>query len=213
MADIRRTLDAQSAGLLLADGAGRSIKSASLPPEAQKAYSEYYCQIDYVLDAVEKGPLGLIRSGQPLVALQARSEFNADFMRPHQMDDGLFVRLTDGSMPTCFLVAAPKRSVPFNRAERVKLMSALVPHPRRLFPLKVTSRTSLKAQVTSPWPSRALEHGIVVVGQGSVVVHLNSAAERILNCGDGLCIRSGSVEATSASANVELRNSASSFPS
>ena len=72
MADIRRTLDAQSAGLLLADGAGRSIKSASLPPEAQNAYSEYYCQIDYVLDAVEKGPLGLIRSGQPLVALKAR---------------------------------------------------------------------------------------------------------------------------------------------
>ena len=32
MADVRRTLDAQSAGLLLADGAGRSIKSASLPP-------------------------------------------------------------------------------------------------------------------------------------------------------------------------------------
>ena len=28
MADVRRTLDAQSAGLLVADGAGRSIKSA-----------------------------------------------------------------------------------------------------------------------------------------------------------------------------------------
>ena len=52
--------------------AARSRAPAS-PPEAQTAYSEYYCQIDYVLDAVEKGPPGLIRSGQPLVALNARS--------------------------------------------------------------------------------------------------------------------------------------------
>ena len=39
MADVRRTLDAQSAALLLADGSGRSIKSASLAPEAQKPTS------------------------------------------------------------------------------------------------------------------------------------------------------------------------------
>jgi hypothetical protein len=83
MADVRRALDAQSAALLVADGSGRSIKSASLLPEARKAYLEYYRQIDYVLDAVDKGPVGLIRSGQPLVALKARSEFDADFMRPH----------------------------------------------------------------------------------------------------------------------------------
>jgi DNA-binding CsgD family transcriptional regulator len=207
MADIRRTLDAQSAGLLLADGAGRSIKSASLPPDAQNAYSEYYCQIDYVLDAVEKGPLGLIRSGQPLVALNARSEFNADFMRPYQMDDGLFVRLTDGSMPTCFLVAAPKRSVPFDTAERVKLMSALVPHLQQA--LRTQRHLEDFAQGASDI-ARAVDsvrHGIVVVGAGSVVMHLNSAAERILKCGDGLCIRSGSVEATSTSANAELRRS------
>jgi len=106
MADVRRALDAQSAALLLADGTSRSLKSGSLPPEARKTYLDYYRQIDYVLDAVEEGPVGLIRSGQPLIALKARSEFDADWMRPHQMDDGLFVRLTNGSMPTCFLVAA-----------------------------------------------------------------------------------------------------------
>src|ERR1700733_3617496 len=47
MADVRRTLDAQSAALLLADGSGRPIKSASRAPEARKAYLEYYRQIDY----------------------------------------------------------------------------------------------------------------------------------------------------------------------
>ena len=207
MADVRRTLGAQSAGLLLADGAGHSIKSASLPPEAQKAYVEYYRQIDYVLDAVEKGPVGLIQSGQPLVALKARSEFDADWMRPHQMDDGLFVRLTDGSMPTCFLVAAPKRSVPFDTAERVKLTSALVPHLQQA--LRTQGHLEDFAQGASDIAGAvdSVRHGIAVVGAGSVVIHLNSAAERILKCGDGLCIRSGSVEATCAPANAELHRS------
>jgi DNA-binding CsgD family transcriptional regulator/PAS domain-containing protein len=207
MADVRRTLDAQSAGLLLADESGRSIKSASLAPEAQKTYLDYYRQIDYVLDAVEEGPVGLIRSGQPLIALKARSEFDADWMRPHQMDDGLFVRLTTGSMPTCFLAAAPKRSEPFDTAERVKLMSALVPHLQQA--LRTQSHLEDFAQGATDI-ARAVDsvrHGIAVVGPGSVVIHLNSAAERILKCGDGLCIRSGSVEASSASANAELRRS------
>jgi DNA-binding CsgD family transcriptional regulator len=207
MADVRRTLDAQSAGLLLADGAGRSIKSASLPPEAQKAYLEYYRQIDYVLDAVEKGPVGLIQSGQPLVALKAWSEFDADFIRPHHMDDGLFVRLTDGSMPTCFLVAAPKRAEPFDTAERVKLTSALVPHLQQALRTQVHIEDFAQDASDIARAVDSVRHGIVVVGAGSVVIHLNSAAERILKCGDGLCIRSGSVEATCASANAELRRS------
>jgi DNA-binding CsgD family transcriptional regulator len=207
MADVRRTLDAQSAALLMADGAGRCIKSASLAPEARKAYLEYYRQIDYVLDAVDKGPVGLIQSGQPLVALKARSEFDADFMRPHQMDDGLFVRLTDGAMPTCFLVAAPKRTEPFDTAERVKLLSALVPHLQQA--LRTQSHLEDVAQGANDI-ARAVDsvrHGIAVVGPGSIVIHLNSAAERILKCGDGLCIHSGSVEASSASASAELRRS------
>ncbi len=207
MADVRRTLDAQSAALLLADGTSRSLKSGSLPPEARKTYLDYYRQIDYVLDAVEEGPVGLIRSGQPLIALKARSEFDADWMRPHQMDDGLFVRLTNGSMPTCFLVAAPKRSEPFDSAERVKLMSALVPHLQQA--LRTQGHLKDFAQGASDI-ARAVDsvrHGIAVVGAGSVVIHMNSAAERILKCGDGLCIRSGRVEATSASANAELRRS------
>jgi DNA-binding CsgD family transcriptional regulator len=207
MADVRRTLDAQSAGLLLADGSGRSIKSASLPSDAQKAYLEYYRQIDYVLDAVEKGPVGLIQSGQPLVALKARSEFDADFMRPHQMDDGLFVRLTDGSMPTCFLVAAPKRAEPFDTAERVKLISALVPHLQQALRTQVHIENFAQDASGIARAVDSVRHGIVVVGAGSVVIHMNSAAERILKCGDGLCIRSGRVEATCASANAELSRS------
>ena len=38
--------------------------TTTVPPEASKSYGEYYRTIDYVLDAVEKGPAGLIHGGQ-----------------------------------------------------------------------------------------------------------------------------------------------------
>ena len=207
LADIRRTLDGQGAGLSLADGNSRSIKAGSVPPEALKTYREYYCQIDYVIDAVEQGPVGLVRSAQPLIALKARSEFDADWMRPHHMDDGLFVRLTDGSTPTCFIVAAPKRSEAFDTAERVKLMSALVPHLQQALRTQDHLKDCAQGGSDIDQALDSVRHGIAVVGAGSAVIHMNSAAERMLKCRDGLRISSGSLEATCASANAELGRS------
>ena len=172
MADVRRTLDGQSAGLLLANGTTRSIKSASLAPETRNAYSEYFCHIDYVLEAVKKGPVGLIRSGQPLVALKPRSEFDADWMRPHHMDDGLFVRLTDGSMPTCFLVAAPRRSEPFDTAERVKFVSALVPHLQHALRTQHHLDNVVQGANDVARAVDTVRHGIAVVDSSSAVIHL-----------------------------------------
>jgi DNA-binding CsgD family transcriptional regulator len=207
MADVGRTLGGQGAALIVSDGRSHSVKSAAVLPEAAKSYREYYCEIDYVLDAVEKGPVGLIRGGQPLVALKARSEFETDFMRPYYMDDGLFVRLTDGAMRTSFLVAAPKRSEPFDTAERVKLLSALVPHLQQALGTQdhlndfAHRASGIAAAVDT------VQHGIAVVGAGSTVKHLNSAAQRILRSDDGLCARSGSIEATCGPDNAELHRS------
>ena len=209
MADIRRTLDAQSAGLLLSDGRSRHVKNASVAAEAKSTYSGYYHQIDYVLEAVEQGPVGLIHGGQQLVSVNAGSEFDADFMRRYQMDDGLFVRLTDGSMPTCFLVAAPKRSEPFDTVERVKLMSLLVPHLQQALHTQEHLTDFAHGAGDIAQAVDAVRHGIAVVRVGSTVVHLNAAAERILTDSDGLCIRSGNIEATCRSADTELRRSIS----
>jgi DNA-binding CsgD family transcriptional regulator len=51
-----------------------------------------------------------------------------------------------------------------------------------------------------------IRHGIVIVGT-SGVVHLNSAAQRILTLGDGFCLRSGTLEATHTPTNTELQGS------
>jgi hypothetical protein len=132
LADVRSTLDGTSGALVVADGAGRSIMSASLNPDAAKTYTEHYCRLDHVLAAVEKGPVGALRSGTELIAPHVHSEFHADWVRPYDIEDGLFVRLTGGPMPTCFIVAAPKRSERFDTAERLTLMRHLVPHLRAL---------------------------------------------------------------------------------
>ncbi|MCP6379844.1 hypothetical protein NL466_29540, partial [Klebsiella pneumoniae] len=49
----------------------------------------------------------------------------------HRLDDGLFVRLTDGPEPATWVVATEKRSDPFDTIERVRLAQALVPHFQR----------------------------------------------------------------------------------
>lgn len=205
--DIRSTLDAQACAVLLADGVSRAVTMGSLRPEVRKIYGEYYYQIDYVLDAVEKGPVGLIRGGQPLVALQARSEFNTDFMRRHQMDDGLFVRLTDGPTPTSILVAAPQRAEPFDTAERVQLVSALVPHLQQALHTQQHLGDLHRRSEDLHEASQALRHGIILVTTGSRVVFTNAAADRILRSVDGLRTRAGRVEALAPGADTHLQRS------
>jgi DNA-binding CsgD family transcriptional regulator len=204
LGEVRRALDATGDGLLIADGNTRQVVNANVPPEAMAGYNEYYRHIDYVLAAVETGPVGLIRSGSELVALKRGSEFNADWMRPYQMDDGLFVRLTDAAMPTCFIVAAPKRSEPFDTPERVKLVSALIPHLQQS--LRTRDKLASLAQSAADLVGalETVRHGVVIVGSGWWVVNLNTAAERILRAEDGLQMRSARIAATGMQADHRL---------
>jgi DNA-binding CsgD family transcriptional regulator len=207
LADISSMLDATGSAIYIGRGPSRSVMSATVPSEARKSYIEHFYAMDYVLDAVERGPAGLVHGGQKLVALRTRSEFEADFMCPFGMDDGLFMRLTVGATPATVLVAAPKRADPYDTAERVKFMGALIPHfeqalrtQHHLVEVGGYSAGDITCVID------VIRHGIVIVGT-SGVVHLNSAAQRILTSGDGFCIRSGSLVATHTSTNTELQGS------
>jgi DNA-binding CsgD family transcriptional regulator len=211
MAAVRETFASRAAGVVIAEKSSRVIKSASLPEAAQVSYSDHYRQIDYVLDAVEHGPVGLIRGGEQLIALNARSEFNADWMRPHRMEDGLFVRLTDGPATTSFLVAAAKgHSESYATTERFRVVTALVPH------LQQALRTqSLLADLVHRVDDVALavdgiRHGVIVVGPRAAIVHLNRAAELTLSRGDGLALRTGILRAASPSQDIALQRAVSS---
>jgi DNA-binding CsgD family transcriptional regulator len=205
LADISRILDATGCAIYIGAGTNRSMMSATVPSEVSKSYIEHFHTIDYVLGAVEKSPGRLIHGGQALIALKPHSEFETDFMRPFELTDGLFMRLAVGTTPTSFIAPAPKGREPFDTAERVKVMGALVPHLEQALRTQEHLAQLGNGVGDITGVIDAIRHGIVIVGTARTVVHLNSAAERILTSGDGLCTRSGRVEATRVSTNTELQ--------
>ncbi|MCV7421144.1 helix-turn-helix transcriptional regulator [Mycobacterium yunnanensis] len=196
-----------SAALVIAENGTRAPKSANLAPDAHRTYLEYYCEFDYVLDAVEHGPVGMTHSGDALIALNPQSEFNNDWMRPHHMDDGLFVRLTDGAHPTCFLVASPKQDDPFATPERVELVNALIPHLQQALRTQdhLSGLTFGARDVAEAVDN--MRHGIFVVGPACAVTYANRVAEDMVAVGDGLVVRWGRIGLGVPSADARLQRS------
>lgn len=62
---------------------------------AFESYATHYQRLDYVLAAVDKSPVGVVRTGPEIVVPNRNPEFYNDWMRPNGMEDGLFVRLTE----------------------------------------------------------------------------------------------------------------------
>lgn len=203
--DLGRALGGSGCGLITGTGPKRSVMAATVPPEARDVYIEHYHAIDYVLDAVENGPTGLILGGNELVARRPGSEFATDFLYPFEMDDGLFVRLFEDGLACSLLVAAPARSEPFATTDRVRVLRALVPHLQQALHVqdKLTALTDTALEAAG-----ALDHvryGVTVIAGDHSIINLNSAAERILRAQDGIGVRSGRISVTSARAQRDLQ--------
>jgi DNA-binding CsgD family transcriptional regulator len=190
--------------LARADGAIWSVQDSSMPAAATKSYNEHFCRVDHVLAAVDKGPVGAVRTGTEVIAPYRQSEFYADWMRPNGIEDALFVRLTGELRPACFIVAAPGRTESFDSPERVKLMSGLVPHLQQA--LRTQDKLAVLADRTVELAGalEVVRHGTIIVAGEHLVINVNSAAERILRAEGGLYMQSGRIAATSARAENEL---------
>ena len=202
--EIHRALDGTGGSLCMADGAVWSIHNSILPAGAAKSYAEHYCRLDHVLAAVEKGPVGAVRTGTELVAPYRKSEFYAGWLHPNELEDGLFVRLSGGPRPTCFLATAARRTESFDTPEHVKLMSGLVVHLQQAVRTQNKLIDLARGSVALAGALEAVRHGILIIGSGGWVINLNSAAEAILRADDGVHIRSGRMTATSMHAEREL---------
>ena len=201
---IPHTLDGVAAGLLMIDEATWSLDNSTIPAAAAESYAEYYYRLDRVLEAVERGPAGAVRTGTELMPLVWRSEFYEDWLHPLNIDDGLFVRLTGGPRPTSLIVAAPQRTESFDTSDRVKLVSALVPHFQQALLIQDKLSALADRTVELAGALELVQHGVAVVAGRASVISLNSAAECIFRGEDGLYLRSGRVGATSTSAEREL---------
>lgn len=206
MVDIHTAFGATGAALVLADGVSRAPRSVSIPTEPLDGYRDYYRHIDFILEEVEAGPVGLVRGCEELIALQPNAEFHIDWMRPNALDDGLFVRLTDDAAPATFLLATEKRSVPFDTPERVRLAGSLVPHFQRALRLQhdLNDVTQQLRDISSAMDN-VTRVGMAVVGPESSVLYLNSAAEAIVRRHDGLSIDRGHFDLADPAADTALR--------
>lgn len=208
MAEISRVLDATGSGLVVGAGSGCSVMlGAGMPAEAVETYGQYYYAIDFILHACENSPVGLIRGGRELVANKRNSEFYADWQSPFELTDGLFVQLSSGPTPISFAISAPYRSERFDTAERVQFIGALIPHLQQALRTQAHLAALGETAIGVTQVVDALRHGVAIIGTTRRVQHLNSAAERIFNAGDGLCIRAGNITATRTATDQHLQSS------
>ncbi len=202
--DIHRALGAVGGALMTPDRFDPELDPSILPAGAAQSYAEHYSHVDHVLAAVENGPVGAVRTGTELIAPKRNTEFCADWLRPYDLEDGLFVRLDGGPRPTCFVVGSPRRTEPFDTPERVKLMNGLVVHLQQALRTQDKLAALGHSTVDLAGALEAVRHGVIIVGSGCWVIILNSAAEAILSADDGVQIRSGRIAATSMHAEREL---------
>ncbi|MDF2824395.1 MAG: hypothetical protein K0R68_1803 [Mycobacterium sp.] len=186
---ISDAVDATGCGLVVADTDSRTPQCATLPVEAIDAYRAHYREVDYVLADVEAGPVGVVRTGPEVIEPMADAEFDADWMRPNNVRDGLFVRLTDSRWPTSFLLAAPRRDEPFATPERIHVVAALVPH------LQQALRAQNQIADSAQWAHDLSDvidtstDGMVIVDDRGHLLHANHCAHDILTAGDGITVR------------------------
>ncbi|MDG4664781.1 LuxR C-terminal-related transcriptional regulator [Mycobacterium sp. 236(2023)] len=196
MAEIRSVFGGLTAAMIETDGTDRIVKSANLSDEAATAYVGYYRNIDYVLSAVERSPVGLVQGGRELIALQPRSEFDADWMRPNNLNDGLFVRLSGAAHTTSFLVAGDRTREEFDTAERAALLDLFIPHLQQALR---TERSLRKHSLSRDALTLAIDtvgYGVVAIGANAVVQQMNQPAEQMVRDADGITLRSGSISAS-----------------
>lgn len=202
--NITHAVDAAGAGLVVAAADSRTPQCATLPVEAIDAYRAHYREVDYVLADVEAGPVGVVRTGPEVIDPVGHAEFDADWMRPNNVQDGLFVRLTDTDWPTSFLLAAPRRSQPFATPERIQVVTALVPH------LQQALRAQDQIAGSAQWAHDLGDvidtstDGMVLVDARGKVLYVNNTAHGILTAGDGITVRNNHLHACHAATDQAL---------
>ncbi|AFM17592.1 DNA-binding protein with HTH domain [Mycolicibacterium chubuense NBB4] len=201
--DIHRALGGTGGSLLVGDPRGMSFQNSTLPAAVLESYvAEGYYRLDYVLAAIEQGPVGVVRTGPEVVVANRDPDFYVGWMRPNELEDGLFVRLSDGPRSSHLLVLSP--TSPFGTPERVKLMSGLVEHLRQALRTQGRLEALSDRAVETAGALESVRHGVVVLARDGLVVNYNSAAERIFRTRDGLMTRSGRLAGNAAHFDREL---------
>ncbi len=199
--DIHRTIGGNGGALLTADKSVWSIQNSILPVGAATSYAAYYHRLDSPMAAVEAGAVGTVRTGTELVNPIRQTEFYTDWLHPNELEDGLFIRLSRGSHPVCFLLHTAETAEPFGTRERIRQISGLVPHLQQALRAQGALDDFAHEDADLHAALDSVDHGIVVVGPNGQVLNLNAAAEKALRGSDGLQLTAGRLTAAGTTTN------------
>ncbi|MDG4663414.1 helix-turn-helix transcriptional regulator [Mycobacterium sp. 236(2023)] len=206
---VRTTLGGTGCALVSADNGPRDALSCSISAPAMRDYKDYYRDLDYVLEAVDASAVGTVHAGEELIALNPRSEFNADWMRPNEMDGGLFVRITERPRTVSFLVAAPQGNKSFAEPDKARVVELLVPHLRHALHTE-NILSELRGEVRRPaHPVDAMTAPAAVLAADTTVLQSNQAFDALIRCSTGFSVHCDRLTLTMPRSDIEFRRSIS----
>ncbi len=124
-----------------------------------------------------------------------RSEFYNDFMRPLDMHSVMMIRLAIHSGDVFAIsISRAKPGGPF-RPEELAATRRLHPHLLRSFTLGRMLDTSQRESQNLADALNALQHAVILVGDGGVIRYANTAAERLMTRRNDLVVDHGILSA------------------
>ncbi|WP_395714264.1 helix-turn-helix transcriptional regulator [Reyranella sp.] len=187
-----RHLDALTMMLLVHDPNSQSVDvvtTLGLSSEALQQYGDYYAQHDlWVLAARQKARFGQALLGTQVVEERVleQSLFYYDWLRPLDMFHlaGAMLKTVDGNHAVVGL-QRPRTTKAYTKHESHRL-ARLLPHIQRAMEIRQRLAQSESGRYSL---LAALDHmalGVILIARTGRIVHLNSAADAILDSNDGL---------------------------
>lgn len=183
------------------------IDDGVLPPEAAISYAEHYCRLDHTLTPLRTGPVGLVRTADELIAPYRGTEFYNGWLHPNDIEDAMFVRITDGPMPTCFLIHSGRTRTPMHSSDTDRALAALVPHLQQALSMQRRMGALADKARDAATALDAIDHGVIIIGADSLVAEVNRAAKALVDSRDGISLRASCFRLDDASADRALQRS------
>lgn len=188
--DIATAMEGQGCALIVTgDHNAIAHRSAGSDPGCVVTYNEHYCRLDPAPAAIETVSTGHVASFQQLFSDDTvrGNEFYNDWAVPNGHGDCTYsVLARRGPSSSWLCVTAQARTDPFSTPERMRVLSALVPHLQHAIALRTRLSEMDRRSGELIAALEAASDGMAIVGDNGRVSYLNPAACAVLNQGDGL---------------------------
>ncbi|MCV7385405.1 helix-turn-helix transcriptional regulator [Mycolicibacter longobardus] len=188
--EIATAMDGQGCALIVTGDHNAIVhRSAGSDPGCVVTYNQHYCHLDPAPAAIDEVSTGHVVSRQQMFADDSLrgTEFYNDWAVPNGHGDCTYSVLARRGASTSWLcVTAQAGTDPFSTPQRVRVMSALVPHLQHVIALRARLSEMDRRSGELIAALEAASDGMAIVGDNGRVSYLNPAACALLNRGDGL---------------------------